>query len=310
MKLAVDVSQRKAKMRAHTATHLLHAILSYILWETSQAWSYVDDDILRFDFTTKKPLTTQQIQTINTLVNLWIRQWAHVNIAEMSMDEASKTWAKAFFEDKYGDMVRVVNIEKLISETWSISSVELCGGTHVSDTWHIWAFIISEQSAVASWVRRITAYTWTRVSQIATERQDRLNKLSTRLDCQPWQLEDKLEKILKDYTHIKQDHESLQTSIIQNHLQEAQKSADSREWVDFCIYIWDESQLAHHDYKTIINQAKQLRSNQDWLMYNDTWAYALYTWASNTAKSLAKSRGIRWWWSDQFVQGKDESVIK
>jgi len=162
---------------------------------------------------------------------------------------------------------------------------------------------------VASGVRRITAYTWPRVTEIALQRQTRLEVLSNRLDCQPTQLEDKIEKILKDYTHIKQDHESLQTIIIQNHLQEAKKSATSREWVDFCIYISDESHLAHHDHKTIVNQAKQLWSDQNRLIYTDAGAFALYTWTSNTAKLLAKKWWVRWWGSDQFVQGKDESIL-
>ena len=309
MKLTVDIPERIAKMRAHTATHLLHAVLNHILGETRQAWSYVDDDMLRFDFTTKKPLSPEQIQTVNILVNNWIRTWAKVTISTMSIEEANQTWAKAFFEDKYGDIVRIIQIENLTTQdNIHIWSQELCGGTHVLDTSHIWWFIIDDQSAVASGVRRITAYTWPRVAEIAVSKQNRISQLSERIDCQPSQLEEKLEKILKAYAHIQQDYESLESTIIQNHLHEEQKTADSRQWVDFCIYISDESHLAHHDYKTIVHQAKQIWSDQDRLIYTVSGAFALYTWASNTAKILSKQWWVRGWGSNQFVQGKDENI--
>ena len=310
MHISVHKAQRKAKMRAHTATHLLHGLLSHILWDTRQAWSYVDQDILRFDFATKKPLSTEQITQINTAINLWIQASSEVSIQEMSLEDAKQTGAKMFFEDKYGETVRVVHVEALKNDiyTTDINSVELCGGTHVSNTSEIWAFLITEQSAVASGIRRITAVTGPKVAQTALDQQSRIEKLSTRLDCQPKQLEDKLEKIMNDFEHIKQDHESMQTQIIQNHLIEAQKSATSRETIPTVIYIWQDSHLAHHDYKTTVQTAKQIRSDQDRLIYTDAWAFALYTWASNTAKSLATTWGLKWWGSDQFVQGKDENV--
>lgn len=91
MKLIVDPTQRHAKMRAHTATHLLHFALGEQLGSTKQAGSLVDEDYLRFDFAAKQPLDGQQLQTIESKVNYRIRHARPVSIKEMSFDEASKT---------------------------------------------------------------------------------------------------------------------------------------------------------------------------------------------------------------------------
>jgi len=97
-------------MRAHTATHLLHAQLAAIFPQTKQAGSLVDEDYLRFDFYADTALTDQQITDIENHVNTHIAQALPVTIEEMSYNQAIEAGAKAFFEDKYGDTVRVVMI--------------------------------------------------------------------------------------------------------------------------------------------------------------------------------------------------------
>jgi alanyl-tRNA synthetase len=130
-------------MRAHTATHLLHAQLATIFPQTKQAGSLVDEDYLRFDFYADVALTQEQIDAIEQTINTQITQALPVDVQEMSYDTAIQAGAKAFFEDKYGNMVRVVSIgDKL--------SVELCGGTHVSNTAHIGTFAIIGQESVAA----------------------------------------------------------------------------------------------------------------------------------------------------------------
>lgn len=156
MKLIVDLQQRYAKMRAHTATHLLHAALDEMLGGTKQAGSLVDQDFLRFDFAAKQPLTNEQLAIIDSKINHWIAHSLSVTTTESSLAEATKLGAKAFFEDKYGDIVRVVSVQ---DGDVDLKSVELCGGTHVTNTNHIGAFKIVEQEAVASGVRRIIAVT-------------------------------------------------------------------------------------------------------------------------------------------------------
>jgi len=122
MKLQVHPQQRYAKMRAHTATHLLHTALIKYFPNTKQAGSLVDSDVLRFDFYADTLLTAQQLKEIETTINAHIYQSLPVEITETSLEEATKLGAKAFFEEKYGDQVRVVSI----GEGKTTISTELC----------------------------------------------------------------------------------------------------------------------------------------------------------------------------------------
>ena len=131
MKLLVDQSQRYAKMRAHTATHLLHAELAKIFKNTKQAGSLVDEDYLRFDFHAERLLSQEEISAIENAVNTLIYHAYTVDISEVSYPEAIALGAKAFFEDKYGDMVRLVRVFDYDNQPISL---ELCGGTHVTNT--------------------------------------------------------------------------------------------------------------------------------------------------------------------------------
>jgi alanyl-tRNA synthetase len=99
-------------MRAHTATHLLHAALTNIFPQTKQAGSYVGPDELRFDFFAERLLTSEELQQIVSQINTSITANLPVSVAEMSYDDAIKTGAKAFFEDTYPEVVRVVSIMK------------------------------------------------------------------------------------------------------------------------------------------------------------------------------------------------------
>lgn len=174
MKLIVDHSSRFAKMRAHTATHLLHAQLAKFFPKTKQEWSLVDNDLLRFDFAADRLLDPQELANIEKKINQIIYLACDVTTQEMSIDDAAKLWAKMFFEDKYGDTVRVVQIKntqlppelqnddipEYLASFWDFLSTELCWWTHVSNTKDIWCFAILSQEAVASGIKRITAITW------------------------------------------------------------------------------------------------------------------------------------------------------
>ena len=116
----------------------------------------VEQDYLRFDFAAKQPLTNDQLAQIDSKINHWIAHSLAVTTTECAYADAIKLGAKAFFEDKYGDVVRVVSMQ---DGDVSLTSIELCGGTHVTNTNHIGAFKIVEQEAVASGVRRIIAVT-------------------------------------------------------------------------------------------------------------------------------------------------------
>ncbi len=308
MKLIVDHIQRHAKMRAHTATHLMHFALGELLWSTKQAGSLVDEDYLRFDFAAKQPLTAQEIQTIESKVNHRIRNARDVNVKEMNHDEALKTWAKAFFEDKYGDVVRVVSV---IDNDISLSSVELCGWTHVKNTADIWAFLITGQEAVASGIRRLTAVTWPAVAVHAQTLSNELLSLSTKLDCQPKQLAEKIDKLIKEHAYLQWQYEGLQAYTIQSAFKKISETPNKIEGFSIVLNISDNSALAATDFKLVASQAKNARTDKNWIIYTNEGNYAIGTWEKDvTAKGTLQKYGLKWGGSDHFVQWRDPKILE
>ena len=150
---AIDVERRKAVMRAHTATHLLDKALRTVLGDhVHQAGSLVEPDRLRFDFTHFSAMTPEEVARVAAMVNEAILEGYDVSAREMPIDEAKKTGAIALFGEKYGQVVRVVNM----GEGYS---VEFCGGTHLNNTAKVGVFHIMNEFSVASGVRRIEAST-------------------------------------------------------------------------------------------------------------------------------------------------------
>ena len=148
----IDTDRRKAIMRAHSATHLLQAALREVLGDhVHQAGSLVEPDHLRFDLTHFSAITPEELERVNEIVGDWILDGMDVTVSEMSMAQAKASGATALFSEKYGDVVRVVNMGG--------KSVELCGGTHVDNTAKIGPFRITGESSVASGVRRVEAIT-------------------------------------------------------------------------------------------------------------------------------------------------------
>ena len=147
----VDVDARKATMRNHSATHLMHKALREVLGDhVQQKGSQVDHDKTRFDFVHTKPMTRDEMYQVEQIVNSEIIANVPTQTRQMSIDDAKKTGAMMLFGEKYGDEVRVLNIG---------SSCELCGGTHVKRTGDIGLFQILEETGVAAGVRRIEART-------------------------------------------------------------------------------------------------------------------------------------------------------
>ncbi len=150
VRLSVDPAWRRGARIHHTATHLLHAALRTVLGDhVRQAGSLVLPDRLRFDFTHGEPLSPEQLARIETMVNGWIATGEAVRISEKSRQEALAGGALAFFGEKYGDRVRVVEVPGM--------SVELCGGTHVRELSEIGLLYVISESGVAAGTRRIEA---------------------------------------------------------------------------------------------------------------------------------------------------------
>jgi len=148
----VDRERRNSIMRNHSSCHLLQAALQKILGaHVHQAGSYVDDKICRFDFSHFSAMTDEELKKTERLVNEMILEANPVTATEMPLEEAKKLGAMALFGEKYGDIVRVVDMNK--------RSIEFCGGTHVDNTAKLGLFRILKESSVAAGVRRIEATT-------------------------------------------------------------------------------------------------------------------------------------------------------
>ncbi len=153
----VDAAKRQSTQRHHTATHLLHAALRTVLGEhVHQAGSLVAPDRLRFDYSHFEAPAPLEAAIIEQRVNDWIMANTEVSWREMPIAEAKAQGAMALFGEKYGERVRMVTVEG-VGEADIAASRELCGGTHVRRTGDIGLFVVTDESAVASGVRRIEA---------------------------------------------------------------------------------------------------------------------------------------------------------
>ena len=180
-------TRRQAIGRAHSATHLLHKALREVLGDhVHQAGSLVEPDFLRFDFTHFSAVTPEQLRQVEEIVNNAILTGYGIDVKEMSLDEARKTGATALFGEKYGNVVRVVNMGD-----WS---VELCGGTHLDNTAKAGAFHIISEGSVASGVRRIEASTGLETMKILNRDLEELSQLAAMYKTSPADLPQKLEQ--------------------------------------------------------------------------------------------------------------------
>ncbi len=167
--VGVCKSSRNSIMRNHTAAHLLQAALRTVLGNhVEQAGQLVTKDSVRFDFTHFSALTAEQIAEVESIVNRSILDAIDVDIKEMPIEEAKKLGAMALFGEKYGNIVRVVNVNDV--------SIEFCGGTHVSNTAKIALFRIISEGSVAAGVRRIEAVTGEGVIELIREYKDEIDR--------------------------------------------------------------------------------------------------------------------------------------
>jgi alanyl-tRNA synthetase len=171
VRASVERAARLATMRNHTATHLLHAALRERLGtHVRQAGSYVGPDKLRFDFTHGERLTDGELSDVESRIAGWVAANHPVRAIETTRDEAERLGAMALFGEKYGDWVRMVDIEEV--------SRELCGGTHVAATSELGLFHLTTETSSASNVRRIEAITGPASADLFRERSERLREIA------------------------------------------------------------------------------------------------------------------------------------
>ena len=191
MTAQIHVERRQKVANNHTATHLLHWALHQVLGEhVRQAGSVVDADRLRFDFSHHKGMTPEQIREVEDLVNTKIRENLQVKSYELPFAEAQKTpEIKQFFGEKYGAVVRVVDID---------FSKELCGGTHTSAVGNIGLFRVAKESSIAAGVRRIEAVTGADAEAISRETEDQLQAMAALLKSPLPKAQEKLQRLLDE----------------------------------------------------------------------------------------------------------------
>ncbi|MGB7836615.1 MAG: DHHA1 domain-containing protein, partial [Terrimicrobiaceae bacterium] len=196
VRVAVDAARRGAIQRHHTVTHLLHWALHEIVSKNAtQKGSYVGPDKLTFDFN-HQALTPEQIRDVEKLVNERIIENAPVSWTEMTYSEVrGRDDIMQFFGDKYGDVVRVVQVG---GQPGALNgySMELCAGTHTRATGEIGLFRILAESAIAAGVRRIEAVAGLRSYETASSESDRLRDLAARLNSPVAEIEKKLDAVL------------------------------------------------------------------------------------------------------------------
>ncbi|AFY29818.1 alanine--tRNA ligase [Cyanobium gracile] len=177
----VDRSCRRRAQAHHTATHLLQAALKQVVDDgVSQAGSLVDFDRLRFDFHCPRALTPDELEQIEDLVNGWIAEAHPLEVAEMALERARAAGAVAMFGEKYGEVVRVVDVPGV--------SMELCGGTHVANTAEIGLFRIVTETGVAAGIRRIEAVAGPALLPYLRERDRVVRELADRFKAQPGEI--------------------------------------------------------------------------------------------------------------------------
>ena len=174
----VDPQHRADTMRNHTATHLLHAALRKVLGShVRQAGSLVAPDHLRFDFTHTEAVTPKQLTEVERLVNEKIRQNLAVHTRQTTFDQAMSEGVLAFFGDKYGEEVRVVEVNTVVPRF----SAELCGGTHCERTGDVGLVIVTGESSIGSGMRRIEALTGRGAQEFVRQQLDEIEEALHRL---------------------------------------------------------------------------------------------------------------------------------
>ena len=197
-KLEVDHALRTATRRNHSATHLLHWALRKVVGETAtQKGSLVAPDRMRFDYSAGRALTGEEIQKIEDLVNEKILLDAPVQTEVLPIEDAKKRGAMAIFEEKYGDVVRVLTMTK--------DSVELCGGTHARALGELGMFKILSDNGIAAGVRRIEAATGMNALAYVRRLEESVKAASRLVKAGPNDLADKIEKVLDDAKKLEKE---------------------------------------------------------------------------------------------------------
>ncbi|MBR63215.1 MAG: alanine--tRNA ligase, partial [Flavobacteriaceae bacterium] len=219
----VDKQKRDATSSNHTATHLLHQGLRSVLGEhVTQKGSMVRSGYLRFDFSHFSKLSQEELHAVENFVNARVQEQIDVKITpNVPYNQAIEDGAMALFGEKYGDTVRTVRFGE---------SIELCGGTHVSNTAEIWHFTITSESAVASGVRRIEAVTGEEAKKLVYEQAAMMEAVKLQLK-NPKDLVQSVQALQDENAKLKKEIEKLNAQLVQQMITELESEIQSHKGI-------------------------------------------------------------------------------
>ena len=311
VKLEVDTTNRHLTAINHTSTHLLQAALREVLGKhVEQAGSLVEYNRLRFDFTHFKPLSKEEINEVERIVNEKINEAIGVVKKEMPISEAKKEGAMALFGEKYGDIVRTVRVSDF--------SFELCGGTHIDNTSEIKCFKILSETGVAAGIRRIEAITSDTLLKYYNDESNVLSDISTLLKVKNDESFEKVNGLLKDIKDLKSQIETLKKQLSSNETSDIK--TENIKGLNVVIDSFDGKDIA--ELKDIVDSIKD--KTKDYVVVafakNDSavdivvslsdTAVSKGLHAGNILKQCANALGGNGGGKDKFAQGKGKDASK
>jgi alanyl-tRNA synthetase len=245
--MKVDRAIRRATEAHHSGTHVLNAALKKTLGDhIKQSGSLVNPERLRFDFTHFSRIDEAEMDKIEIIANQIIRENAAVETRLLPKEEAMKTGAAAVFDEKYGDVVRLVKMGDF--------SMELCGGTHVERTGDIGALKVISESSVAAGVRRIEAVTGEEALKYFKKVETELKKSAALLKANPMELSERIEKIQKHQKELEKEIDSLNSRLATKDLSDLFKKVKEIKGIRVLATVVDAA-----DVKTLRDFGDKLR---------------------------------------------------
>ena len=250
----VSSAARQGASRNHTATHVLHATLREVLGEhVKQSGSMVTPDRLRFDFGHFKSLTPKEVKEVESQVSAHLRENVPVETEVMNFQEAVRSGALAFFDDKYGDQVRVVRMSDF--------SRELCGGTHCRETGQVGLFKLIQEGSVAAGVRRIEALTGGMAYRFVEKQEEDLQAMAVMLKVQPAEVVERTRRLIAQVRDKDRELEKLKSKAAGGRVKELLTEARSVKGIQLLAKRLDDG-LGPKDLRAFSDKLRgQLKSN-------------------------------------------------
>jgi len=246
--LMIDVERRKDIQRNHTATHILHKVLREKLGtHVEQSGSLVDNEKLRFDFSHYEPISKEMIEEIEAEVNNVILSNIKTKIDYENIQDAKNRGAMALFSDKYGDIVRVVEIPGF--------SIELCGGAHVQSTGEIGLFNIESETGISSGVRRITATTGHKSLSYVNRLEEKIGKIAEMLKTDDKSIVDIIEKYIAEAKTAIKAYEQLQTKLVKYEINELLEKVETVNGIKILKASFENKNI--DELKEIVDRGKE-----------------------------------------------------